>query len=252
MNTNTLLSVRKVSVQRNSRVILDDVDVDVLPGKITTIIGPNGAGKTTLMRIMLGLEKTNSGVVHKRRGISIGYMPQKLQLPEHMPMSVKEFIRLGKRVKSSFMDAVSNETGITTILHQQMATLSGGEHQRVLLCRALIRNPDLLILDEPVQGVDVSGQSALYQLIADIRKRRGCAVVMVSHDLHLVMAATDEVLCLNRHVCCAGHPQSVTRSSAYLDLFGPEVERSMALYTHHHDHRHGIHGDVIDDGCNHG
>ena len=252
MNTNTLLSVRKVSVRRNSRVILDEVDVDVLPGKITTIIGPNGAGKTTLMRIMLGLEKANSGVVHKRRGISIGYMPQKLQLPEHMPMSVKEFIRLGKRVKSSFMDAVCNETGITTILHQQMATLSGGEHQRVLLCRALIRNPDLLILDEPVQGVDVSGQSALYQLIADIRKRRGCAVVMVSHDLHLVMAATDEVLCLNRHVCCAGHPQSVTRSSAYLDLFGPEVERSMALYTHHHDHRHGIHGDVIDDGCNHG
>ena len=252
MNTSTLLSVRKVSVQRNSRVILDEVDVDVLPGKITTIIGPNGAGKTTLMRIMLGLEKANSGVVHKRRGLSIGYMPQKLQLPEHMPMSVKAFIRLGKRVKSSFMDEVSSETGITSILHQQMGTLSGGEHQRVLLCRALIRNPDLLILDEPVQGVDVSGQSALYQLIADIRKRRECAVVMVSHDLHLVMAATDEVLCLNRHVCCAGHPQSVTRSSAYLDLFGPEVERSMALYTHHHDHHHGIHGDVIEDGCKHG
>jgi zinc transport system ATP-binding protein len=252
MNDDTLLHVKNVSIVRDDRHLLENVDVCVNKGRIVTIIGPNGAGKTTLVRVMLGLEKLDGGKVYKKPGLSIGYMPQKLQVPEHMPIDVTAFIRLGKRVNADQLRQLSMETGVAHLLDQPMQSLSGGEHQRVLLCRALVRDPQLLVLDEPVQGVDVNGQSALYQLIGRIREKRGCSVVMVSHDLHLVMAATDEVLCLNRHVCCAGHPETVTKHNAYLDLFGPEVERSMALYTHHHNHRHTMHGDVVEDDHSHG
>lgn len=242
----SLLDVRSVSLERSGRAILDSVDVSVTAGRIVTLIGPNGAGKTTLVRVMLGLEKPDAGSVIRAPGLRVGYMPQRLVVPEHMPLSVDRFIRLGGRVGRDVLRELAAEVGVAHLLARPMQGLSGGEHQRVLLCRALLRNPDLLVLDEPVQGVDVGGQAALYQLIARIRERRGCGVVMVSHDLHLVMAATDEVLCLNRHVCCAGHPDAVSRHSEFLALFGPEVQRSMAPYTHHHDHRHTMHGDVVE------
>ncbi|GJL83297.1 MAG: zinc import ATP-binding protein ZnuC [marine bacterium B5-7] len=245
----SLLQVRGVSFVRNGRKILDSVDVSIEPGRIITLIGPNGAGKTTLVRLMLGLDKPDSGQVIRLSELIIGYMPQRLAVPPFMPLSVERFIRLGVRSgKGADADAlydVAAETGITHLLKSPMQGLSGGEHQRVLLCRALIRQPQLLVLDEPVQGVDVGGQAALYQLIARLRERRHCAIVMVSHDLHLVMAATDEVLCLNGHVCCAGHPDTVSQHDEFLALFGPEVQRSMAPYTHHHQHRHTLQGNVI-------
>ncbi len=243
-----LIEVRGVTLQRAGRTLLDHVDLEVAPGRIVTVIGPNGAGKTTLVKVMLGLLATDIGSVTRRPGLRIGYMPQRLVVPEHMPLRVDRFVRLGGRVDAGTLRELSVEVGIAHLLGQSMQALSGGEHQRVLLCRALLRDPALLVLDEPVQGVDIGGQAALYQLIARIRDRRGCGVLMVSHDLHLVMAATDEVLCLNRHVCCAGHPDAVSRHSEFLALFGPEVQRSMVPYTHHHDHRHTMHGDVVDGG----
>jgi zinc transport system ATP-binding protein len=241
-----LLKVSDVSLSRGGRPVLEHVDMEVAPGLIVTLIGPNGAGKTTLVRVMLGLEKPDHGRVKRAPGLTIGYMPQRLVVPDHMPIDVQRFIRLGGRVELERLRDVAVEVGVVHLLGRPMQGLSGGEHQRVLLCRALLRDPQLLVLDEPVQGVDVSGQAALYQLIARIRERHGCSVVMVSHDLHLVMAATDEVLCLNRHVCCAGHPDTVSQHSEFLALFGPDVQRSMAPYTHHHDHRHTIHGDIVE------
>ncbi len=247
-----LLEVSGVSLNRAGRCILENVDLKVEQGRIVTLIGPNGAGKTTLVRVMLGLEQPDSGTVVRHKGLRIGYMPQRLVVPDNMPLDVARFVRMGGAIDIDQLREAGSEVGITHLLDQPVQGLSGGELQRVMLCRALARQPQLLVLDEPVQGIDVRGQSALYQLIARIRNRRGCAVVMVSHDLHLVMAATDEVLCLNRHVCCAGHPDAVSRHDAYLALCGPEVERSMAFYTHHHDHHHTMHGDVVDDEDNDG
>jgi len=252
LNNDVLIEACGVSVRRGEHTLLDNVDVNVQAGRIVTLIGPNGAGKTTLVRVLLGLERLSAGSVQRKAGLRIGYMPQKLVVPEHMPLDVARFISLGKAVSKAVLRKLAAETGIEHLLGRSMQSLSGGEHQRVLLSRALVREPELLVLDEPVQGVDVNGQSALYQLIANIRQQRGCAVVMVSHDLHLVMAATDEVLCLNQHVCCAGHPEAVTRHDAFINLFGPEVERSMALYTHHHDHHHTMHGDVVEGQQGHG
>ena len=240
-----LVRVAGVRVERGGRRILDDVDLEIGPARILTLIGPNGAGKTTLVRVILGLERPRAGAVHRRPGLRVGYMPQRLAVPEHMPLDVARFIRLGARADDRRLAAVGEETGVAHLLGQPMQTLSGGEHQRVLLCRALIRDPELLVLDEPAQGVDVGGQGALYRLLSDLRERRGCSVLIVSHDLHLVMAATDEVLCLNRHVCCAGHPEKVIRDDAYLKLFGLDDGQGMALYAHRHDHRHTMHGDVV-------
>ena len=246
----SLIELQDVDYFASGRNILAKVSISILPEKILTIIGPNGAGKSTLVKLLLGLIKPSRGKVVREKGLQIGYMPQRLVIPTNMPLNVEGFLRQGGLQASS--GALLAEVGVDHLLAQPMQSLSGGEHQRVLLARALLRQPDVLVLDEPVQGVDVSGQASLYQLIAEIQKVRQCAVVMVSHDLHLVMRATDEVVCLNGHVCCAGHPEAVSRHSAFHELFGPEVERSMALYTHHHDHAHDIHGDVVNEKHQHG
>jgi zinc transport system ATP-binding protein len=214
------------------------------PGEIVTLIGPNGAGKTTLVRIILGLLKADTGEVLLRPGLRIGYMPQTLALSENMPLTVTRFLSLGAQGCKQESGKIVHELAIDKLMQQPMQRLSGGERQRVLLARALIRRPDLLVLDEPVQGVDVTGQTSLYALITEIRNRFGCGVLMISHDLHLVMATTDHVLCLNQHVCCSGHPESVSQHPAYLELFGAPASSRLAVYTHHHDHTHDIHGDV--------
>lgn len=230
-----------------NRDVLTGIDLRVDPGEIVTLIGPNGAGKTTLVRIALGLQEPSAGQRLLRTGLRIGYMPQKLHIDDTMPMTVDRFLKLtGCRLRA-VNDALSL-TGVARVLHSPLQSLSGGELQRVLLARALLHKPHLLVLDEPVQGVDVTGQQELYQLITDIRNdsqhREQCAVLMVSHDLHLVMAATDKVVCINRHVCCSGHPRQVKQHPAYLRLFGGESDK-LAIYTHHHDHHHGIDGQVL-------
>lgn len=234
-----LISADHVWVRRptpaGEKVILEDVSLSLMPGKIMTLIGPNGAGKTTLLKVLLDLIPISSGTLTRKPGLKIGYMPQKLDINPTLPMTVERFLSLASKEslsKISFLiDSCLKEVGALALKHSQLKVLSGGEMQRVMLARALLISPDLLVLDEPMQGVDVLGQEELYQLIAKIRDKRGCAVLLVSHDLHLVMAASDEVVCLNTHICCSGHPSQVTADPMYLQLF-------VAPYKHDHDHRH--------------
>jgi len=256
-----LLEAKSISVKRQGRFLLQNADLSLYKGKITTLIGPNGAGKTTLVRSILGLIKIDSGKIARAPKLRLGYMPQKLHLDPSFPLSVERFLTLAGKPLANWQETLAL-TAIEPLLSSPMQSLSGGETQRVLLARALLRDPQLLVLDEPVQGVDITGQATLYQLIHQIRNQRECGVLLVSHDLHLVMATTDTVVCLNQHICCQGHPEQVTNDPAYIALFGDQPERAaaMAIYTHHHDHQHDDHGKIIrvtakttgcDDQCGH-
>ncbi|WP_459868765.1 zinc ABC transporter ATP-binding protein ZnuC [Endothiovibrio diazotrophicus] len=247
MSDEPLIDAAGLRLRINGREVLEGVDLRVERGEIVTLIGPNGAGKTTLVRIVLGLLQADGGRVRRAPNLRVGYMPQRLALSENLPLTARRFLTLTDGCQPQRLAEVSAEVGIGHLLDQPMQGLSGGETQRVLLGRALLREPELLVLDEPVQGVDVTGQSELYALIGRIRDRHRCGVLMVSHDLHLVMAATDRVLCLNRHVCCSGHPEAVSRHPAYLELFGARASARLAVYTHHHNHTHDIHGNIVDD-----
>ncbi|MGZ8348380.1 MAG: ATP-binding cassette domain-containing protein [Allosphingosinicella sp.] len=217
-------------------------------GEIVTVIGPNGAGKTSLLRILLGLVPPTSGSVERRDGLSLGYVPQRLVIDPILPLSVKRLMTLTARRPAAAVREALGETGVAALVDAPVQTLSGGEFQRVLLARALLRQPDLLVLDEPVQGVDFAGEAALYQLIGAIRDRHGCGVLMVSHDLHTVMAATDRVICLNRHVCCAGKPAAVGRDPEFVRLFGRRASAALGVYAHRHDHAHDLAGGVVEAG----
>ncbi|MEJ1298213.1 MAG: zinc ABC transporter ATP-binding protein ZnuC [Candidatus Sedimenticola sp. (ex Thyasira tokunagai)] len=242
----TLIKAEGIGIRLSGRDVLESVDIEVHSGEIVTLIGPNGAGKTTLVRILLGLLPPDRGRVICKPGLKIGYMPQRLSLPENLPLTVRRFLTLSASADSQQLDQLANELDISHLLMSPMQALSGGEHQRVLLTRALLRDPDLLVLDEPVQGVDVTGQNELYRLITGISEERSCGVLMISHDLHIVMATTDRVMCINRHVCCSGHPEAVSQHPAYLELFGAHASSKLAVYTHHHDHTHDIHGNVVE------
>jgi len=227
--------------------LLSRVDLELSEGEILSLIGPNGAGKTTLVRVLLGILKPTAGRVERRPGLVVGYVPQRLHVDPTLPLSVRRFLTLGglRRARGRPSAALA-EVGALHLERALMSELSGGEFQRVTLARALLRDPDLLILDEPAQGVDFNGQLELYALIERVRDQRGCGVLLVSHDLHVVMAATDRVICLNRHVCCAGRPEAVSRHPEYLNLFGARAARKVAIYTHEHDHAHDLAGEVVE------
>ena len=260
--SDALIRLAGIGVTFAGQKVLQDVQLRVKPGEIVTLIGPNGAGKTTLVRAVLGLLKPDSGSVWRKPRLRIGYMPQKLHVDATLPLSVLRFLRLVPSVKREQALAALAEVGAEQVIDSPLQSISGGELQRVLLARALLREPELLVLDEPVQGVDVSGQAELYRLITQLRDRHGCGVLMVSHDLHLVMSTTDQVVCLNRHVCCSGHPEQVSNDPAFVELFGQNAP-SLAIYHHHHDHAHDLHGSVVKgpvagqphvhgDSCKHG
>jgi len=243
--TKKLLSLQNISLSLGNRDILRDVSLDLQEANILTVIGPNGAGKSTLIRIMLGLQKADSGTVWLRDKLSIGYVPQKMDINVQIPLSVRHFIALGgasfsQQELQRTMKAV--EAG--HVLDQPVQQISGGELQRVLLARALLRKPELLVLDEPAQGVDVNGQAKLYQLIDQLVDERGFGVIMISHDLHLVMAKANQVLCLNQHICCSGIPEDVSKHPEYQSLFGTVAAESIAVYKHYHDHEHEMDGHV--------
>ena len=240
-----LIRAEDISLRIGGRSILDRVSLQISAGEAVSLIGPNGAGKTTLVRILLGLMSAESGSVHRRTGLQIGYMPQKLEIEATLPLTVERFLQLPGRRMDREREAALDVVRIGHLRGQSMKSLSGGETQRVLLARALGQKPDLLVLDEPAQGVDVGGQTELYALINEIRQQQGCGVLMISHDLHLVMAQTDEVICLNHHICCHGKPEDVSHDPSYLELFGRKGAESLAVYTHRHNHQHGIDGDVL-------
>ncbi len=247
-----LIEAAAIDLRFGSRMVLDGAGAAVHEGEIVTLIGPNGAGKTTLVRVMLGLERADGGSVWRRPGLRVGYMPQRLEVEPTLPLTVFRFLTLTVGRKGTAMKAraaaVLDEVGAGAVGGRPFQDLSGGEVQRVLLARALLRDPHLLVLDEPVQGVDVTGQAELYRLIRGIREKRRCGVLLVSHDLHLVMAATDRVICLDRRVRCAGHPQEVSRDPAYVALFGESVAADLAVYRHRPAHQDGHAGKAGDHG----
>lgn len=240
-----LVEAEGLTLRRGRHTLVQDVDLTVRAGEIVTVIGPNGAGKTTLLKLLLGLLRPTAGHVVRRAGLRVGYMPQRVQFDPVLPMTVGRLMTLTVRRPRSAVEAALAETGAERHMNAVVRSLSGGELQRVLLARILLLDPDLLVLDEPVQGIDFAGEAALYALIGDLRRRRGCGVIMVSHDLYVVMAATDRVLCLNRHVCCAGTASAVGEHPEFARLFGPRAAHALAVYTHQHDHTHAPSGDVV-------
>lgn len=238
---NAILSARDASLVISGRTILDRVNIDVRLNEIVTVIGPNGAGKSTLVRCMLGLQPLTSGQITRAPDLRIGYVPQRFPLTPNVPLDVRRLLSLTLKPNDEEIDAALEETGILHLKHAAVARLSGGEMQRALLARALLRKPGLLVLDEPVQAVDFMGEAKLYELISAVRKRHGCGILMVSHDLHMVMAESDHVICLNGHVCCEGGPTTVQQDPEFAKLFGPSAARMIAAYTHHHDHDHESH-----------
>ncbi|MDG1694246.1 MAG: zinc ABC transporter ATP-binding protein ZnuC [Porticoccaceae bacterium] len=242
---NYLIQLKSVSKSFTDKTILQNISMTVNRGEITTLIGPNGAGKSSLARLILGLISPDSGKISRAEDLIIGYMPQKIHIDPTLPISTCRFLQLANASLEDCNKALE-QVGIPDVKHTPLHKLSGGEMQRALLARAILRQPNLLILDEPVQGVDFNGQNELYELIGELRSSLNCGIVMVSHDLHLVMSATDHVICLNHHICCQGKPEQVTQDPAYLDIFG-----ETALYNHQHNHQHNIQGKVLDADGNH-
>jgi zinc transport system ATP-binding protein len=238
-----LLEGRHIKARLGESLILDNVTIGVAPRQIVTLIGPNGSGKTTLLKALLGLIQVDGDIIRKAN-LKIGYVPQHFTRDRSLPLTVENFMTLYAGEQESL--AALKRTDAYDIRKRQVATLSGGEMARVLLARAIATRPELLILDEPLAGVDVTGEAALYRLIAELRDEIGCGILLVSHDLHVVMAQADRVVCLNGHVCCEGSAAAVVSSPAFVEMFGPRVAGELALYTHHHDHTHHHPGHVHD------
>lgn len=233
-----------LGVRRGGRWLVRHVDIAVRAGEIVTLIGPNGSGKSTTAKLILGLLAPDEGRVEVTRPLAIGYVPQQLRIEPTLPMTVRRLMTLTGRHPAREIERSLDEVGVASRIDAAVDTLSGGEFQRVLLARAIVRRPELLVLDEPVQGVDYNGEIALYTLIGELRDRLRCGILLISHDLHLVMAATDRVLCLNGHVCCQGTPQLVASDPEYRKLFGSRAAETLAVYHHRHDHHHHADGSI--------
>lgn len=241
--TTPLITARDLTIRRGDHVILDHVNVEIRAGEIVTVVGPNGSGKSTFLRALIGAIRPSSGSIERAPGLRIGYVPQKLAIDHSLPLTVRRFLELPHRIGRTRANQILAQAGAEALADRQMVDLSGGQFQRVLLARALLEQPRLLLLDEATQGLDQPGAAAFYRRIEEVRREIGCAIVMVSHDLHVVMAASDRVICLNGHICCEGTPAIVADAPEYRALFGTGTKGALALYrhehTHDHDHDHG-------------
>ena len=235
----SLISMINVAVNRGKMTVLHGINLEISSGEIVTIVGPNGSGKSTLLRAMIGAQPLVSGQVTQRSGLKIGYVPQHLSMDPSLPMSVARFLTLsGPKVAAAKIAEALETSGVPGLQERQLAELSGGQFQRIMLARAVIEEPEVLLLDEPTQGLDQPGSAAFYRRVSELRDTLGCAVVMVSHELHVVMAASDRVICLNGHICCEGRPEVVAEAPAYRALFGSGTGGALALYRHEHSHSH--------------
>ena len=234
----SLITVENLSLRYGAHTVLSHVDLSIDAREIVTIVGPNGSGKTSLLKAIIGAKTPSAGKVTKKPGLKIGYVPQRLHIDPTLPITVERFLRLASKVNRSACIAALEHAGVPDLLKRQMSALSGGQFQRVMLARALIETPDILLLDEATQGLDQPGSAAFYQQIEAVRNETGCAVLMISHELHVVMSASDRVICLNGHVCCAGTPAVVASAPEYRALFGTGTGGALALYRHDHDHGH--------------
>lgn len=239
-----LISLNSVTLGYDGKIVLRDIDLTVKRGEIITIVGPNGSGKTSMMRALIGALVPTTGSIVRSRALRLGYVPQKLNIDHSFPITLRRFLSVPKRINPEQVTEAASLVGMGDFLDQQIATLSGGQFQRALLARAIIDAPDLLLLDEPTQGLDQNGSARFYQLIADLKEKLDCAIVLVSHDLHVVMSASDRVICLNGHICCEGTPSVVSSAPEYRALFGSGTQGALAIYQHQHDHVH-------DDTCAH-
>ena len=242
-NSNTLVKLKNAGYQQNDKWLVKGVSLEVEKGKIVTLIGPNGSGKSTTAKIALGIYKKFDGEVEKYTN-KIGYVPQKVSIDWTLPIRVLDFMTLTEELTQDQINSALNMTGVEHLKNKSLSNLSGGEFQRVLIARAISKKPELLVLDEPVQGVDFKGEIALYELIKQISEKMKCGILLISHDLHVVMSATDFVLCLNGHVCCSGAPHKVVKDSKYKELFGDRASNILSLYEHKHDHTHSQDGTI--------
>lgn len=233
-----LIETRNLSLAYHGNTVLRDVNLTLCPGEIVTIVGPNGSGKSSLMRALIGALTPCRGTITRRKGLRLGYVPQSLSIDGTLPLTVSRFLNLPHRIDAARVAQALEEAGVPSLAQQQLIGLSGGQFQRVLLARALLNDPDLLILDEATQGLDQPGAASFYRQIEAVRQATGCAVLMVSHDLHVVMAASDRVLCVNGHICCEGTPDIVASAPEYRALFGSGTQGALALYRHEHRHGH--------------
>ena len=240
---NILVKLNGVGLKQNEKWLVKGISLKVEKGKIVTLIGPNGSGKSTTAKIALGIYKNIEGQVEKFTN-NIGYVPQKISIDWTLPLRVKDFMLLTDNLKDDALDEALTLTGVKHLKDKNLGNLSGGEFQRVLLARAISKKPELLVLDEPVQGVDFTGEIALYELIKKISEKINCGILLISHDLHTVMTATDHVVCLNGHVCCSGSPKDVARNNEYKALFGEQASQTLSVYEHKHDHEHSNDGEI--------
>ena len=236
--SDALITLNNISLSHNGKNILDDVSFKLHPGEFITLIGPNGAGKSSLIKILLGVIKQDAGEIIHSGDVKLGYTPQSFTANPYIPISVIDFLTLNQKLDHDFTSQTCELTGIKDLLEMPLKNLSGGELQKILLTRALLNKPNVLILDEPAQNLDVDGQMQLYKLIQDIHQKQNCAVLMVSHDLHRVMKESTQVLCLYHHICCEGLPESILKDAQFNDLFADQIHELMATYEHHHNHQH--------------
>ena len=244
MNSNNILvKLNNVGFRQNGKWLVEGVSLNVEKGKIVTLIGPNGSGKSTTAKIALGIYKNIEGSVEKYTN-KVGYVPQKISIDWTLPLRVHDFMTLTENIKDNEINEALTLTGVLNLKNKNLGNLSGGEFQRVLLARAISKKPELLVLDEPVQGVDYTGEIALYELIKKISDTLNCGILLISHDLHTVMTATDFVVCLNGHVCCSGSPHDVAKNNEYKTLFGEQASQILSVYEHKHDHVHSDEGNI--------
>ena len=242
-NNNILVKLKNAGFRQNNKWLVKGVSLEVKKGKIVTLIGPNGSGKSTTAKIALGIYKTIDGEVEKYTS-KIGYVPQKISIDWTLPIRVHDFMVLTENLSDEAINEALSLAGVIHLKNKNLGNLSGGEFQRVLLARAISKKPELLVLDEPVQGVDFTGEIALYELIKKISDTLDCGILLISHDLHTVMSATDHVICLNGHVCCSGTPIDVAKNNEYKALFGEQASQILSRYEHRHDHVHTIEGEI--------